>query len=411
MTKQATKRLGQNRTMAIKIPVAHDFICPWCWIALSQADRLEREFDVEFEWVAYELMPEGMEWPEPSIRRQPVPNKPPTPSRLDLALAAEGLAPLSVARPQHMRTHCAHVAVEYAKTLGKGYDLLKSLYRKLYLEGAEINNPDVIENIAKPIVSDVKELRRAIAENRFADKITPFDDEAYASGVYNVPTFFIGGERYAEQPYSVLREAVSRVAERRPGFWRGLAFESAQSSRPYTAIVMAETLDGAVALAGKPFIGSSDDLVSLRTLEEQFDASLVGAETIRKAPSTWYSRSAKSFVLSRSGDLPANWESVKRSQVVGSSALFDLKKWLESLKQEGVRSLLIEGGPRVNRQFLDRGLVDELFITVTPAIGMADPIHTLAGLSESGSRPIQLSLVSEHRWGDEMFLRYRVVRP
>jgi hypothetical protein len=35
-----------------------------------------------------------------------------------------------------------------------------------------------------------------------------FDDPAYASGVYNVPTFFIGEERYAEQPLTVLKKAV-----------------------------------------------------------------------------------------------------------------------------------------------------------------------------------------------------------
>ena len=40
------------------------------------------------------------------------------------------------------------------------------------------------------------------------------DAPAYASGVYNVPTFFIGKERYAEQTYSVIRDAVERASAR-----------------------------------------------------------------------------------------------------------------------------------------------------------------------------------------------------
>lgn len=397
--------------MAVKIPVAHDFICPWCWIAISQAERLEREFDVEFEWLAYELMPEGMDWPEQPNPTEPAPNKPATPSRLDLALAAEGLEPLSVSRPHRMRSHNAHLAVEYAKTEGKHYRLLKILYESLYAHGMEINNPDVIETIASPILSDVGALRRSLAEDRFADRITPFDDAAYASGIFFVPTFIIGEERYAEQPYATLKRAVSKVAEPRPGFWRGLTFPSESTGRPYTAIVMAQTLDGAVALPDRPFIGTRDDLFVLRTLEEQFDASLVGAETIRKAPTTWYSRSTKSFIFSRSGRLPEESEYAKRSQIISGPQTINLQNLVGGLWEQGVRSLLVEGGPSVNRQFLEQGLVDEVFITFTPTISMQERVRGLAGFAKANGAPVNLSIVSEHRWGDELFVRYRIVRP
>ena len=39
-----------------------------------------------------------------------------------------------------------------------------------------------------------------------------FDDDAYNSGIYNVPTYFVGDERLAEQPYVVLRDAVAKIA-------------------------------------------------------------------------------------------------------------------------------------------------------------------------------------------------------
>jgi hypothetical protein len=52
---------------------------------------------------------------------------------------------------------------------------------------------------------------QAIKERRFEDKIIAFDEPSYATGVYNVPTFYIGGERYAEQPYGVLQQAMRKL--------------------------------------------------------------------------------------------------------------------------------------------------------------------------------------------------------
>jgi len=195
----------------MKIPVAHDFICPWCWIGLFQAKRLEKDFGVEVEWLSYELFPDELEWVV-SAGSAPAPEgdprKPKTPTRMDLAYAAEGMdAPVST-RPYHMRTHNAHEAVEYAKTEGVANQLVEKLYRAYWEEGQNINEPEVLEGLAVGIVKDVPAMVKAIAERQFKDKIVGFDDPAYDSGVFNVPTFIIGGERYAEQPYRALQKAM-----------------------------------------------------------------------------------------------------------------------------------------------------------------------------------------------------------
>ena len=77
--------------MPLTIPVAHDFICPWCWVGLHQARRLQEELGVDIEWRGYELYPEDLEWPDYPSPTQPPINKPSVPSRLDLLLAAEGM--------------------------------------------------------------------------------------------------------------------------------------------------------------------------------------------------------------------------------------------------------------------------------------------------------------------------------
>lgn len=194
--------------MALTIPIAHDFICPWCWVGMIQAKRLREEFGAEIEWVGYELFPEELEWPTPSPAPEPPANKPPTPSRLDFLLVADDMELPKSVRPQRMRTHNAHEALAYAKTEGKADVFAEALYRAYWEKGRDINKPDVLREIATGILDDLDAMAKAVEEKAFAKDIVGFDDDAYAAGVYNVPTFWIGGERYAEQPYVTLKKAV-----------------------------------------------------------------------------------------------------------------------------------------------------------------------------------------------------------
>ncbi len=198
--------------MALKIPVAHDFICPWCWVALFQVKRLQEDFGAEIEWKGYELFPDALEWPDPSPQPEPPANKPPVPSRLDFILVADDLEIPPVAKPRKMRTHNAHEALEYAKTEGKADTFAEALYRAYWEKGREINKPEVLRELAAGILDDVEAMAAAVESKRFAKDIVGFDDDAYAGGVYNVPTYWIGGERYAEQPYANLKKAVEKAS-------------------------------------------------------------------------------------------------------------------------------------------------------------------------------------------------------
>ena len=198
--------------MPLTIPVAHDFICPWCWVALFQVKRLKEEFGAEIEWKGYELFPDALEWPDYPAQPELPENKPKTPSRLDFILVADDLAMPSVVRPPKMRTHNAHEALEYAKKEGKADEFAELLYRAYWEQGREINNPKVLAELAQGVLDDVEAMSKAVAERTFAKDIVGFDDDAYSTGVYNVPTYWISGERYAEQPYAVLKKAVERVS-------------------------------------------------------------------------------------------------------------------------------------------------------------------------------------------------------
>ena len=186
--------------------MAHDFTCPWCWIGFGQAARLHQEFGVTFDWLGYELWPVGLEVPE-SHPKADNPDKPRIPTRLELAyLASEAQKPRYF--PPDDNIHNALEAVEHAKKHGVAQKLIDRLYPALWMEGRPINEIDELARLATGIVPDVKAMVHDIEALAGNDKIVPFDQGAYDKGVFNVPTFFIGDKRYAEQPYIVLQRAV-----------------------------------------------------------------------------------------------------------------------------------------------------------------------------------------------------------
>jgi predicted DsbA family dithiol-disulfide isomerase len=194
------------------VPVAHDFTCGWCWIGWFQTRQLIHELPgLEFEWRAYELYPEEDAWPEPAPAvAEVVSNRPKTPTRMELAYAAQGMDVPAAARARRQRTRIAHEAVEFLKHLPQNPAelLIERIYRAHWEQGREIGSLDTIAELAQDLVPDLDELRCSVQDRRFRDRIVAYDAPAYESGVYNVPTFWIGGQRYAEQPITVLRAAL-----------------------------------------------------------------------------------------------------------------------------------------------------------------------------------------------------------
>jgi riboflavin biosynthesis pyrimidine reductase len=82
----------------------------------------------------------------------------------------------------------------------------------------------------------------------------------------------------------------------------------------------------------------------------------------------------------------------------------------DQLADRGIGSLLLEGGPTTNAAFLAAGCLDELYWTVGARILATDALPMLApirGGSPFADAPREATLVSAHRFEDELFLRYR----
>ncbi|HZT54424.1 MAG TPA: dihydrofolate reductase family protein, partial [Gaiellaceae bacterium] len=92
--------------------------------------------------------------------------------------------------------------------------------------------------------------------------------------------------------------------------------------------------------------------------------------------------------------LPAGSELELRSGPLGDE--------LRALAGDGVRSLLLEGGPTLATAFLEAGLVDKLLLFVAPVLAGEGP-HVLGGLAEPREL---LHLRAEPSGGDVLLEAY-----
>ena len=88
----------------------------------------------------------------------------------------------------------------------------------------------------------------------------------------------------------------------------------------------------------------------------------------------------------------------------------DLGAMLKILRhQYNVRTVACEGGPTLFRSLLEKGLVDQLNLTIAPYMFGGAGAPTLTGLSETFlPASVHCSLVKMRTVGDECFLIYRI---
>lgn len=405
------------------IPIAHDFNCEWCWVGMHQAKRLREAFGVKLEWRGYEQHPQDDPWPDAPARPQ-IPGKPQTPTRHDLFCQLHELQLPAIERPKKVRTWNAHQTVEHFKEKGLDPDpIVEAIYDAYWERGLDIADPAVLCELASPF-TDPGELAEALAEGRYRDRTVKFDAAAYKTGVFNVPTFWIGDERFAEQPYVVLKQAVERILGEGADIYTSLTFPAAGAERPYIAINMVATIDGKIITGERdePVIdlGSKLDHRLMKRIESAFDAVILGAQTLRAAKKSWNPKVETRIVVSGSGDLPYDSCFFTGTAIVASPNEIEVPEGTQTLRFEsipsliallrerGIERLLLLGGSSLNSQFFQLGLVDEIFLTVAPKIKLGAETPTIADGEPLPRERIQnYSIVEQHRVGDELFVRYR----
>jgi len=201
----------------------------------------------------------------------------------------------------------------------------------------------------------------------------------------------------------------------------------APADRPYVVLNMVASVDGRDSVGGRSApLSTRADRELFHGLRGQVDAVLAGTGTLRaerygrlvRDPAGRRARAERGLrpdplavVLTRSGDLPPDLPLLHdddgQEVAVFSGEEAEPRRALRALRERhGVRSLLCEGGARLNAGLLAAGVVDELFLTLSPLLarGAGGPI--VAPGEDAEPTPLSLVWVLEH--DDALFLRYRV---
>jgi predicted DsbA family dithiol-disulfide isomerase len=191
--------------------IAHDYLCPWCWIGFFQARRLSEEFpQIRQDWRGFELLPESL-GPLPHYKPRPHdPSAPP--SRLDILAEIDGVPIPKDRTIGVVRTHDALQGAEYVKAKAPDrFDTYNErVYRALWEQSADISDHQILGQIAEASGLDVDDFLGALTRREYSNKIVDFNEPAYGLDVTHVPTFVFRGERCAEAPYSTIRDMAQR---------------------------------------------------------------------------------------------------------------------------------------------------------------------------------------------------------
>jgi diaminohydroxyphosphoribosylaminopyrimidine deaminase/5-amino-6-(5-phosphoribosylamino)uracil reductase len=166
--------------------------------------------------------------------------------------------------------------------------------------------------------------------------------------------------------------------------------------RPFVTYKVAMTLDGRVTVPGSRWVSGEESRRRVHELRAASDAVAVGMGTVRAdspqltARDVGAERPPRRLAFGQ-GPLPEGSELELRSG--------PLDEELAALAGEGVRSLLLEGGPTLASSFLAAGLVDKLLVFVAPRLAGegAGPVATLP-------EPLELGHLACEAVGEDVLL-------
>jgi diaminohydroxyphosphoribosylaminopyrimidine deaminase/5-amino-6-(5-phosphoribosylamino)uracil reductase len=169
--------------------------------------------------------------------------------------------------------------------------------------------------------------------------------------------------------------------------------------RPFVTYKAAVTLDGRLALPGSRWISGEESRRLVHELRAASDAVAVGMGTALAdrpeltARDVGAARQPRRLAFGR-GPLP---DGLDLELVSGP-----LEEELGRLAEEGVQSLLLEGGPTLATSFLQAGLIDKLLVFEAPKLSGSGP--TLFGELDE---PVELRRFEVRQVGEDvMFTAY-----
>lgn len=205
----------QERTGPVRLTVVSDFICPWCYVGLTEIERLYRNWEIELDWAPFFLDPSIP--PEGRTRAAQPADAPESP------LEARGKRlGLDFRRGRTFTPHTllALQASEFARQHGSTEQVIayhRALFRAYFTDHENLMDPAVLVRHAAAAGLDGEALRDALANGTHEAAVNEAIEQSYAIGVQAIPTFILD-EQYAvvgAQEYATLERVMEQMQGRR----------------------------------------------------------------------------------------------------------------------------------------------------------------------------------------------------
>lgn len=223
MTSQDSQSLDDS---VLQIDIVSDVVCPWCIVGFKQLEQAIGETGVSaaIKWHPFELNPdmeEGGENLREHIMRKygsTAEQSQAARERLTAIGADLGFDFRFTDDMRMVNTFKAHQLIHWAGPEGKEHPLKMALFQAYFRDGKDLNNHEVLADVAESIGLDRAEALTVLEDGRYADAIR--QEEAYwtQNGIHGVPAVIferrhlITGAQGAENYASIIRQLVDGEA-------------------------------------------------------------------------------------------------------------------------------------------------------------------------------------------------------
>jgi predicted DsbA family dithiol-disulfide isomerase len=179
-------------------------------------EKLKAEHNIDVDWrpfyLYFDTPPEGKDLPDYVKRARASGSE----ERLRQIADSYGMEFVSTKRIYN--TRLAHEATEYAREHGKDNEFHKVIFRKVYAEGQDPSQWEVLRSAAEEVELDADEMQREVGNEKYTANVADQVRWAYQIGVTGVPTYVINNH-YAivgAQPYEVFKNALEQITQQKP---------------------------------------------------------------------------------------------------------------------------------------------------------------------------------------------------
>jgi Predicted dithiol-disulfide isomerase involved in polyketide biosynthesis len=204
----------------LKIDVFTDVVCPWCLVGSARLDRaladLPDDVEVEVEnhpfYLDPSVPPEGLDVGE-MLREKYGRDPKEMWARVESEAAKAGITLDLSQQPRMFNTAKAHTLTRLSKANGNQHELANAIAAAYFLEHRQINDDNVLVDIAAEFGWDRGDALDAINDPDELEHTAQLATSASQQGIRGVP-FFVFGEKYAlsgAQSDEVFKQALDKT--------------------------------------------------------------------------------------------------------------------------------------------------------------------------------------------------------